>query len=95
VLGLFLMAYYKGRPVVPDLGFYGRDAHVRLIREGRLIAGVNFLSELPPKLKNAVLLIEDKEGSGTTYQDAETLARYARKAPGTKGDSDFVSGAMA
>jgi hypothetical protein len=49
-----------------------RGAHVRLIREGRLIAGVNFHSELPPKLKNAVLLIEDKEGSGTTCEDAES-----------------------
>src|SRR5205807_10550595 len=48
VLGLFLMAHFKGQVVVPDLGFYGREAHVSLIREGRLIAGVNTLGELPP-----------------------------------------------
>jgi len=50
VLGLFLMAHYKGQLVVPDLGFYGREAHVALVREGRLIAGVNHLAELPTKL---------------------------------------------
>jgi hypothetical protein len=39
VLGLFLMAHYKGQVVVPDFGFYGREAHIALIREKRLIAG--------------------------------------------------------
>lgn len=76
VLGLLLMAHFKGQLVVPDLGFYGREAHVSLIREGRLIAGCNFLSELPPKLRRAVLLMPEKEGSGCTYEDAETLALY-------------------
>jgi hypothetical protein len=41
VLGLLLMAHYKGQVVVPDFGFYGRDAHVSLLREGRVIAGVS------------------------------------------------------
>ena len=49
VLGLFPMAHYKGQVVVRDFGFYGREAHIALIREKRLIAGVNFLAELPPK----------------------------------------------
>jgi hypothetical protein len=30
VLGLFLIANYKGQVVVPDFGFYGRDAHTSL-----------------------------------------------------------------
>src|SRR5207237_837427 len=42
VLGLFLMSHFKGQLVVPDLGFYGRDAHVSLVRQNRLIAGVSF-----------------------------------------------------
>jgi hypothetical protein len=46
VLGLLLIGHFKGQVVVPDFGFYGRDAHVSLIRENRLIAGVNFLGEL-------------------------------------------------
>jgi hypothetical protein len=44
VLGLFLMAYFKGQIIVEDFGFYGRDAHIGLIRENRLITGVNFQS---------------------------------------------------
>jgi hypothetical protein len=72
------------------LVFYGRDCHVSLIREGRLIAGVNHLGELPPKLRHAVLLIDYKEASGATMQDAETLAEYAGYVRGTQGFTDFV-----
>jgi len=50
---------------------------VSLIREERLIAGVNFLEELSPKLRQSVLLIKDKVPKGTTVQDAETLAAYS------------------
>ena len=95
VLGLFLMAHHKGQLIVPDFGFYGRDAHASLIREGRLIAGVNTLQELTPKLRQAVLLIEDKVASGTTGEDAETLASYARLTPRTVAHNDFVSSAIA
>jgi hypothetical protein len=70
---------------VPDFGFYGREAHASLIREGRLIAGMNTLQELPPKLRQASLLIEDKEASGATIDDAEILAAYARLKRGTVG----------
>jgi hypothetical protein len=80
-LGLFLMAHYKGQIVVPDLGFYGRDIHLSLIRENRLIAGIRFLDELPPKLRAAVLLIKDKVLGGTLYDDALILAKYAGLQP--------------
>lgn len=95
VLGLFLMAHFKGQLVAPDFGFYGREGHVSLIREGRLIAGVNTLQEPPARLRQSVLLIEDKVASGTTADDAETLARYARLLPGTNGFNSFVQDAMA
>jgi hypothetical protein len=94
VLGLFLMARFEGQLVVPDLGFYGRDAHVSLLREGRLIAGVNTLGELTPQLRRAMLLVKDKVASGTTLEDAETLAAYARHARGTNGFNEFVQEAM-
>jgi hypothetical protein len=94
VLGLLLMAHFKGQVVVPDFGFYGRDAHMSLIREQRLIAGVNFLAEMPAKLRHGVLLIKDKVASGTTFEDSETLAGYAGLARGTNGYSDFVQRAM-
>lgn len=94
VIGLFLMAHFKGQIVVEDGGFYLRDCHVSYIREGRLIVGVNHLSELPPKLRQAVLLIDEKVPSGTTMEDAETLAEYAGFVPGTTGFIDFVQGAI-
>jgi hypothetical protein len=76
VLGLLLISRFGGQVIVPDFGFYGREAHINLIRESRLIAGVNALSELTPRLRQAVLLMPDKVGSGATFEDAETLARY-------------------
>lgn len=94
VLGLFLISQFQGQIVVPDFGFYGRDAHMRLIREGRLIAGVNTLNEMPPKLRQAALLIRDKVGSGTTFEDAETLANYSGFPNVAKGYKDFVQDAM-
>ena len=94
VLGLLLMAHFEGQIIVPDFGFYGRDCHVSLIREKRLIAGVNFLGEFPVKLRQAVLLIEDKVPSGATLEDAQTLARYERLVDGTTGFNDFVAAAI-
>jgi hypothetical protein len=81
VLGLFLIGHFQGQLIVPDFGFYGRDAHVSLIRENRLIAGVNSLGELPIKLRNACLLIGDKEASGALYDDAVELAKQAGLRP--------------
>lgn len=95
MLGLLLMAHYKRQLIVPDLGFYGREAHVSLVREGRLIVGVNHVGELPPKLRQAALLIEDKTGTGTTYEDAETLAQCAGLQRGTVAYNYYVAGAMA
>jgi hypothetical protein len=94
VLGLVLMAHFKGQVIVPDFGFYGREAHISLVREDRLVAGVNTLAELTPKLRQSVLLIPQKIPSGTTYEDAETLAKYDRLSPGTVGFNDFVSSAI-
>jgi len=89
------MSHAKGQVAVPDFGFCGRDIHSRLIREERLIAGVNFLSELPEKLRRTTLLINERIPSGTTVEDAEELARYERLARGTNGFLDFVAKAIA
>jgi hypothetical protein len=94
VLGLFLIGHYKGQVIVPDFGFYGRDAHASLIREGRLIAGVNFIGELSDKLRRSVLLIKEKQASGATAEDAEELASYAGLLCGTNRFNSFVEGAM-
>jgi hypothetical protein len=94
-LGLFLLATFKGQFVVPDGGFYLRDAHINLIRKNQLIMGVYFLGELPPKLRQAVLLIEDKTAKGAIAEDAETLADYTSRFPrGTIEWKDAVKDAM-
>lgn len=84
---------FKGQVVIEDFGFYARRFHASLFRENRLIAGVYTLSELEPKLRNICLLM-DKEGRGCTYEDAETLAKYAGLVPRTEGFSAFVKEAM-
>jgi hypothetical protein len=84
VLGLLLMAHFKSQIVVPDFGFYGRELHQACIREERLIAGVNFLGELPVKLRQGVLLIEDKVPSGAILEDAEMIAQHAGHVPGDR-----------
>lgn len=94
ILGLFLLGHFKGQIVVPDGGFYLRDTHLSLIRENRLVAGVNFLSELSPKLRNSVVLM-DNEASGTTFEDAQTLADIARIPRGTNAYNSSIDQAMA
>jgi hypothetical protein len=93
VIGLLLMAQFKGQIVVPDFGFYGRDLHSILIREERLIGGVDFLDQLPPKLRQLAVLM-DTVPSGTTFEDGETLALHARLLRGTNEYNDFVHAAM-
>jgi hypothetical protein len=56
---------------------------------------MNTLGELPPLLRRSVLLVKDKVASGTTLEDAETLAAYARLARGTNGFNEFVQDAVA
>lgn len=94
LLGLFLMAHYKGQIVLPDGGFYLREMHTTLIRQDRLIVGIDTLQELPPRLRQAVLLIGEKTGSGTTFDDAATLGQYAGLTTGTNAFNDFVYRSM-
>src|SRR5205085_127629 len=90
VLALLLIGQTKGQVIVPDFGFYGRPLHASLIRENRLTAGVNTLVELPLQLRQAVLTIKDKQGSGCTYEDALVLATYAGLIPGVSNHTTFV-----
>lgn len=76
LLALLLIGQTKGQVIVPDFGFYGRPLHSTLIRQHRLIAGVNFLSELEPKLRQAALSMQYKTAYRTTTEDAERLLPY-------------------
>lgn len=90
VLASLLISQFKGQIIIPDFGFYGRPLHLALLRQNRLTAGVNFLSELEPRLRQAVLLIKNKTGRHTTYDDALELAHYAGLIPGVGNHTDFV-----
>ena len=59
-----------------------------------IVRGVRFLNELSPKLERSLLLVENKVASGTTFEDAETLAEYSRLVRGTNGFTDYVQNAM-
>jgi hypothetical protein len=89
------MAHFKGQIIVPDFGFYGREAHTGLIREGRLIAGVNTLSEVPVELRKALLRMPNIIASRATYEDAETLAAYEGLIPRTIAHNGFIQECMA
>lgn len=90
VLGFLLISQYHGRIIIPDFGFYGRDPHASLVRENRLIAKVNFLGELPEKLRSSVLLIKDKHARGALYDDAVLIAKFRGYTPGTNEFNDDV-----
>lgn len=77
VLGLFIMAEFKGQIVVPNFGFYARPFHADLIEEERIICSVRTLSQIKDAtLRDECLLIEEKIGAHTTVSDAKTLMDY-------------------
>lgn len=92
-LANFLIANYKGQVVIPDFGFYACPFHTNLIRQERLIAGVNFLDEAP-EFRNQLLLIDEKIPQHCTIEDAETLAGYTGKAPNSNGYNDFIQSSI-
>jgi hypothetical protein len=91
VLAQLLIGQHKEQIVVPDFGFYGRPLHMSLIRQNRLMAGINTFSEVDDKkLRQALELIPDKEGAQCTYDDAVVLAQYAGLIPGQVNHTEFV-----
>lgn len=74
VLGNLLIAQAQGTVIVPDFGFYALPSHVELIRQGRLVAGINSFDELPG-MRNHLIQMERKIPSRTTLDDAELFAR--------------------
>lgn len=93
ILVYLLLATYKGQVVAPEFGSFGTEHHVSLIDQDRLIAGMNFLDEIP-KLKNQLVLIEDKILKHCTTDDAETLAPYCGYAPTITGYSEFIKASI-
>jgi hypothetical protein len=92
VLVLMLLSFYCGQ-IITD-SFYLRPQHISLIREHRLIASCNTLSELPQNLRQAFL--QGKViAQGAIHADAVELAKYqCRFPPNTEGYDAFIEGAM-
>lgn len=88
------MSHYRGQVAVEELGFYGRDVHVNLIRQKRLIAGVERLSQLPDQLRDEVLSIPDRVAQGALFKDAVALAEEKGLTPRTNKFNAFVAGAI-
>jgi hypothetical protein len=64
-----------------------------IIRQGRLVAGLTFLDELPIPLRRA-LLMGPRVARSVSFEDAEVLADYARVERGTNRYNDFIDAAM-
>jgi hypothetical protein len=90
VLGNLLIGNYPGTVVIPDFGFYAMTSHIQLMRQKRLMPGVNFLDEVPPVVKRNLLLMDTKVACHTTFEDAECLAGYAGLIRGTNRYNDFI-----
>lgn len=73
LLGGLLLVHSRGRVMVNDYGFFGSP--VPLAQE-RFTLAVNFLDELPARLRQEVLGIADKTVFKTNKRDAEDLAFY-------------------
>ena len=94
VLGNLLISAYPGPVVIPDFGFYAIPHHIQLIRQNRLVAGLNVLDEVPAAIRQQLLLMHPKLGHRCTFDDAEILAQYAGIPRGTNAHTDFIAAAM-
>jgi hypothetical protein len=90
ILAILSIGQHQGQIVVPDFGAYGCPIHVSLIRQERLIAGLNTLSEVELPLRQQLLLIPDKHGAQCLYDDALELAKYKGYIPGVGNHTTFV-----
>jgi hypothetical protein len=89
VLANLLIAQYPGTVVIPDFGFYASPPHSDLLRQGRLIAGINSFDEVP-QFKHTLLLAPTKIPSRCNAEDAKILALYQGLLPGTNIYNDFI-----
>ena len=76
LLGSLLIARSTGKVYVHDLGFFASEGLGSFLSQDRFTISVSFLDELPPRLRQQVLGIEEKFVFRTNKRDAEELAFY-------------------
>jgi hypothetical protein len=87
LLATLLIARSQGALYILDLGFFGTDALADIFKEDRLTVTLRFLDELPTKLRQEVMGIDEKYIFRTTPKDAEELAsRMGRTNPSSLTD---------
>lgn len=93
IIGNLLIGQAKGQIMLPDYAFYGRPHHSYLLRQNRLTAGLNYLSETP--LSKGLLSVNDKRTCGVLYDDARVLANHAGLKDGDVSFSEYLADIMA
>lgn len=95
VLANFLISQYRGPVVIPDFGFYACAANEHLIRQDRLLAGINSFAE-KPALLTQLSRFKTVIGRRCTIEDAVELAKYQCAAlPNTDAYKDFIDARIA
>jgi hypothetical protein len=86
IIANILISQFEGPVVIEDFGFYGRRQHAALIRED--CRRLHSLRTRRRTSRRAMLM--EKVGRGCTFEDAETLAKYAGHRPDpSRKDNDF------
>jgi hypothetical protein len=88
------MLTYQGRVIVPDEGFYVRDFLYFPHSTKSAYPRRQFVRGTRTRLTRAVLSIEDQEGHGCLFEDAEVLAKYVGLIPGRGNHTTLVHDAM-
>lgn len=78
LLGGLLIARSEGMVYAHDLGFFASDGLGSFLSQDRFAISVSFLDELPTRLRQQVLGIEEKYVFRTNKRDADELAFYMR-----------------
>lgn len=65
-----------GEVFINDLGFFASEGLGTFLAQDRFTLALNFLDELPPRLRQQVLGIEEKFVFRTNKRDADELAFY-------------------
>lgn len=95
LIGNLLIERFKGQIVIPDYALYQCPFHLPLIRQGRLTAGLHFLDELSPKIRQNLLLSGPRYAKRCSSADAEVIAAYdCPNAKGTRGYREFIEGCV-
>ena len=76
LLGGLLISRSSGHVYINDLAFFSSDHFVSLLTQNRFTVSLQFLDEIPQRLRQAVLSIDDKIVLRTNHHDAEELAFY-------------------